>query len=77
MEIGATVWRKDGMAECELLNPFLVWSEDHLNLTPVGARNLDPLFFPSLNDFQLKLLSCDIAGQQSGFGTFHGIARRN
>ena len=49
MEIGATVWWKDGMAERELLNPFLVWSEDHFNVTPIGGRNLDPRFFPSLN----------------------------
>jgi hypothetical protein len=52
------------MAECEFLDPFLVGSEDHLNLTPVGSRNLNPLFFPSLNDFQVKLLSCDTPEQQ-------------
>jgi hypothetical protein len=37
------------MAERKFLDPFLVWSKDHLNLTPVGGRDLDPFFFPSFN----------------------------
>jgi hypothetical protein len=55
--ISATVGRKDGMTEGDFLDTFLIWSEQHLNLTPKGSRNLDPLFFPSLNYFQVTFLS--------------------
>ena len=68
MVISATVRRKDGMAEGDFLDTFLVWSEQHLNLTPEGGRNLDPFFFPSLNYFQVTFLSCVLSSNKAGAG---------
>ncbi len=50
--VGPSLWRKDGMTESELLNPFFVWSEQNFYLTLKRSRNFNSFFFRCLDDFQ-------------------------
>jgi hypothetical protein len=68
MVVGPSVGWKDGMTESNFLNPFLVRSKQHLDLTLERGGNLDPLFFPSSYYFQVTFLS---------YGDSRAVARRS
>src|SRR5579871_2761132 len=51
--VRAPIRREDGMAEGELFDPFLVRSEQYLNLPLKRSWNFDSFFFRGLDDFQL------------------------